>query len=736
LEAFLEAERAQLPPWVVVAFGTGIAAWFALDSRAEWLALLAFASGAAIAGFSARGGRAERALGWVGFAVALGCALVWGRSAWVAAPRLDRPVVTSFEAKVERVEPRVAKGDVRMTLAVEAAKLPPRIRVTATVEDTPKHLSPGATVRVRARVAPPPPMALPGTYDFARDAWFRGIGGVGRSFGPVELVSPGRSSGLDNVRERLGNHIRERLPGSSGGIATALANGDQNAVSEEDAEAMRRSGLTHLLSVSGLHIAAVIGAAMLLTLKLLALSERLALRFNLVLVAAGVGALAGVAYTLLTGAQVPTVRSCIVALLVLAGIALGREALSIRLLSVAALAILLIRPESLAGASFQLSFAAVAAIIALHSTDWARRSFMRRDEGPIARFGRAIAAMLATGVAVELALIPFALYHFHKAGLYGIGANLVAIPLTTFVIMPLEAGALLLDLVGLGAPLWYLTGIAIDLLLWIAHEVGSASGAVATLASMPGWTFGLIVGGGLWLCLWSGRARLLGLVPFVIGATGAAAAPAPDLLVTGDGRHLAVVAGDGMPHILRDRTGDFVREVFAETSGFDGDPGLIAEWRSASCSHDSCIAEIDRGGRQWRLLATRSSARIDWADLVRACSASDIVVSDRWLPSACLPRWLKLDRHTLESSGGVAVYLASGPRIDTVAARVGEHPWASAPNSAIGARVSGRRRTDASVRDRTRDAGRGEAGGAGPEGRVADQLQRPSRPRPADSVGP
>ena len=169
-------------------------------------------------------------------------------------------------------------------------------------------------------------MALPGTHDFARDAWFKGLGAVGRALGDVEVVDPATPSGLDALRERLGGHIRERLPGSAGSIASALATGDQGAVTEEDAEAMRRSGLAHLLSVSGLHIAAVVGAAMLLTLKLLALSERLALRFNLVLAAAGVGALAGVAYTLLTGAQVPTVRSCIAALLVLGGLALGRDA--------------------------------------------------------------------------------------------------------------------------------------------------------------------------------------------------------------------------------------------------------------------------------------------------------------------------------------------------------------------------------------------------------------------------
>ena len=204
--------------------------------------------------------------------------------------------------------------------------------------------------------------------------------------------------------------------------------------------AMRRSGLTHLLSVSGLHITAVVAAAMLLSLKLLALSERLALRFRLVLVSAGVAAAAGIGYTLLTGAQVPTVRSCVAALLVLRGIALGREAISLRLVAVGALVVLLIRPEALAGPSFQMSFAAVTAIVALHSTHWARRLFERREEGIIGAHRARCSAIIMTGLAVELALMPMALFHFHRAGLYGVVANIVAIPLTTFVIMPLRSG--------------------------------------------------------------------------------------------------------------------------------------------------------------------------------------------------------------------------------------------------------------------------------------------------------
>jgi competence protein ComEC len=675
VEDFLERERGQLPPWIAVGLGAGIGGWFALDDPREWAALICLCGGAAIAGFMGRGGRASRAVGWFTAAAAIGCALVWLRSEHVAAPRLDWPKVVNFEGRVEKVEALAARGDIRMVIAPSDSSLPPRLRVNMKAKGAPAGIAEGAVVKLKARLAPPPPMALPGSYDFARAAWFKELGAVGRSLGPVEVLKPAAESGLGGMRSRLDRHIRTSLEGPSGAIATALATGDQNALNEDDADAMRRSGLAHLLSVSGLHIAAVVGAAMFLALKLLALSERLALRFNLVLVSAGVGAIAGSAYTLLTGAQVPTVRSCIAALLVLGGMALGRDAISLRLIAVGAILVLLIKPESVVGASFQLSFAAVTAIVALHSTGWARRAFQRRDDGIVLRVLRPLGGMVATGLAVEIALMPLALYHFHKAGLYGVAANIVAIPLTTFVIMPLEILAILLDSVGLGAPLWWLTGLSIDALLWVARTVANASGAVATLAAMPGWAFAAMVAGGLWLCLWTGRERRLGLVPIALGAAGAWMAPTPDLLVTGDGRHMALVRDDGTPVMLRDRTGDFARDLLAESSGFDGEPVPMSEAKFATCSRDACLAQVVRGGRTWTLMATRSSQWIDWVPFTQACARVDIVVSDRWLPKGCVPKWLKLDRKSLEQSGGVALYLDKEPRARTVAEQIGLHPW-------------------------------------------------------------
>jgi len=675
IEAFLERERAQLPLWFTAAFGAGIATWLWLPSPRQWTAFMTIAAGLAAAGAALGGGRSRRALLFACLAMIIGCALIWWRSDWVASPRMHRPTIITFEARIVRLESRAAKGDLRLTLVPTTADLPTLVRVSMVEKDAPAGLGDGAHIRLKARLQPPPPMALPGSHDFARDAWFQRIGGVGRAIGPIVIIEASPGGGLDALRDRLGRHIRAQLPGASGGVATALATGDQAAVGEEDAEAMRRSGLAHLLSVSGLHIAAVVGAAMLLALKLLALSERLALRFNLVLVAAGVGAVAGIAYTLLTGMQVPTVRACIAALLVLGGIALGRDAISLRLVAVGALAVLLFRPEAIAGASFQMSFAAVTAIIALHHWESVRRWLGPREEIWPMRLARGLFGLLLTGLVVEIALMPFALYHFHRAGLYGVAANMVAIPLTTFVIMPLEAGALLLDAVELGAPLWTATGWTIEAMLELAHRVGSAEGAVAMLPTMPRWAFVLMVGGGLWLCLWTTPVRRWGLAPFAIGALGAAMAPVPSLLVTGDGQHLALVRDDGVPVLLRSKSGDFVRDLMSEASAYDGDPLALEEQRFARCSRDACVADILKGHVAWRLLAIRSRNRIEWTELVRACADADVVVADRWLPKGCTPRWLKLDRKALEATGGVAIYLGVRPEVKSVTGRIGDHPW-------------------------------------------------------------
>ncbi|ODP37572.1 competence protein ComEC [Sphingomonas turrisvirgatae] len=673
MERWFEEERGQLVLWIPVMLGAGIACWFVLPDVPRWSALILSALAVAATGMALdQGGRVARAVSVAALLVAFGCALSWWRAERVAAPVLKRPAVVSFQAVVERVEPQPARQMVRLRLRPDAAAgLPPVVRVNFASAVVPSGLTPGAIIRLRARLMPPASPAVPGAYDFERVAWFDGLGASGRGFAPIELVAPGPPSG--GVRNRLTAHIQSSLAGSAGGVAAALVTGDRGAISEADAEALRRSGLAHLLSVSGLHVTAVVGATMLIVLRLLALSPTLALRWPLPVIAAGAAGVTAVGYTLLTGAEVPTVRSCIAALMVLAAMMLGRQAITLRLVAFGAMVVLLLWPEALAGPSFQMSFAAVTAIVALHESDRVRGWFERREEGWGLRLLRGVASLLLTGLVVELALSPIALFHFHKSGIYGALANIVAIPLTTFVIMPLEAAALLFDTTGLGAPFWWMAGQALGLLLAIAHAAADAPGALAMLPAMPGGAFALMVGGGLWLALWRTRVRLAGLVPAAIGTAWAVATPAPDLLVTGDGRHLALRMADGRLALLRDRAGDYVRDMLAESGGVDAELPALAEQDAARCSADMCVAEIDRGGRRWRIAATRSGYMLPWTEVIALCRSVDIIVADRRLPPGCAPRWLKLDRPTLARTGGVAIAL--GGAIRTVRRPGAQHPW-------------------------------------------------------------
>ncbi|TCP37509.1 competence protein ComEC [Sphingomonas sp. BK235] len=682
LERWLEAERDQLFLWLPVAIGAGAAAWFALPGPGAWLAVILIALGvAAGAGAVGRGGRAPAFAAMLGLAVAAGTGLAWWRARRVAAPVLGRPAIVRMAGTIEKLEPLPARGLVRVTLGRLRWERPPRpaprrVRVSLVQRAVPATLAPGTAITLRARLMPPAPPAVPGAYDAARAAWFEQVGASGRGFEPITVHDDARP-GEAGVRDRLTAHVTAALAGSAGGIAAALVTGDMGAIDDADSLAMRRAGLAHLLSVSGLHITATVGIVMAVVRRLLALWPRLALSGRVPLIAAAAGAAAAIGYTWLTGSQVPTIRSCVAALMVIAALALGREALTLRLVAMGALVVLVAWPEAVVGPSFQLSFAAVASIVALHEHPRVRALLMARDEPWPRKWTREAASLLVTGAVVELALMPIAVFYFHQAGVYGAIANIVAIPLTTFAIMPAVALALMLDPAGWGGPAWWVAGEAIALLLWIAQTVAALPGAVRAIPAMPLGAFATMVGGGIWLALWRTRWRYLGVAPLLLGAGWTALTPAPDLLVTGDGRHLAVRQRDGGLALLRDRSGGYVRDVLAQNGGLDGVPGLLSQSREARCNRDLCWWQQRVDGR-WRIvLATRSAYPVPVERLASLCARADVVVSERRLPRRCRARWLTLDRAALAQSGGVAISFAPS-RVITVRTRGDEHPWVAA----------------------------------------------------------
>ncbi|MET0251517.1 MAG: ComEC/Rec2 family competence protein [Novosphingobium sp.] len=678
-EAFLESRPFERGLWLPVGFAFGIAAWFVLPGPWQWLALILASAAIALLALTAGPDDAfphsRRAALAMALMVAAGCGLVWIKSELVGAVPLDRPTVATLTGRIVSREEHGAEGRVRLTLDVRGLPSgPARVRVNVEDRYDRPALVDGAIVRLRARLMPPAPPMLPGGYDFARAAWFKGLSATGSALGSPEVLREHSTGSLGTVQRALAAHVRARLDGSPGAIAAAFASGDRGAIADADEQAMRDAGLTHLLSISGLHVSAVVGAVYVLSIRLLALWPWLALRVRLPLAAAAAGALAGIGYTLLTGAEVPTVRSCIGAVLVLAALALGRDALSLRMVAVAAFVVLLFWPEAVVSPGFQMSFGSVIAIVALHASGPVRALLARRDEGPIARLGRIAAMLLLTGVVIELALMPIALFHFHRAGLYGAVANVIAIPLTTFVSMPLIALALLFDVIGIGGPFWWLAGKSLALLLALAHWTAARPGAVVLLPAMGQAAFAVFVAGGLWLALWTGRVRLWGLLPIAIGTVLLAGLRPPDLLVSGDGHHVGIVGEGDRLLVLRDSRSQFAADNLRESAAIGGDPQPLAAWSGARCGPDFCSMVIPRGGREYVLLIARSKERIDERDLAAACERVDIVVAERHLPRSCRPRLLKVDRALLSRTGGLAIDLAAG-EVRTVAETQGHHGW-------------------------------------------------------------
>ena len=698
-EAFLASAGFDRAPWLAVLFAGGILTWFALPGPWQWGAALAGALLASLFALAMWRDRPDRdhlrgAVIATSLVFAAGVSVIWLRSEMVGAEPISHPTIERVQGYVLEREDQPADDRIRLTLAIRDVTSGEgrKIRVNVPLEEVARvdasngsaligesALVEGAIIRLRVRLMPPASPMLPGAYDFARAAWFKGLSATGSVLGEIELVeSSHKARLLPGLQRQLSGHVRSRVDGSAGTIAAAFASGDRGAITKADEDAMRDAGLTHLLSISGLHVSAVIAAAYLLALKLLALFPSLALRVRLPVVAAGAGAIAGIGYTLLTGAEVPTVRSCAAAMLVLIALALGRDALSLRMVAVAAVFVLLLWPESVIGPSFQMSFSAVLAIVALHGSGPVKAFLRPREEPWWAHSGRRVAMLFLTGLVIEIALMPIVLFHFHRAGLYGAFANVVAIPLVTFVSMPLIALGLLFDTVGLGAPFWWLAKGSLNLLLGIAHFTSAQPGAVKLMPQMSGTAIALFTLGGLWLALWSGRARLLGFAPALVATAMLFATPIPDVLIDREGRHVGITveAEDGSRHLLslRDSRSSYSRDNLLELASVTSEPIPLAEWDAARCSPEFCTVTIRRGERNWTLLLARNRDLIEERALAAACEQADIVVADRYLPRSCSPRWLKADRGFLEESGGLALDLDS-ERITTVASGQGEHGW-------------------------------------------------------------
>src|SRR5882757_767821 len=558
-----EAGAGRLLPWIPVAFGAGIAFYFAAAREpVAWVT----ASTAAVLGtvaFLLQRQKAFPAAVMIA-ALAAGFATATLKTARVAHGVLARPMFSvSLKGFVETREERERTD--RFVLRVTQMESPraqarlQRVRLSVKKGTAPAV---GSFVELKARLLPPLAPLRPGSYDFGRDMYFQGIGASGFVMGGIKTLDPPFSGGwslryaafMQGLRDAIDARIRTVLSGDSRAIATALLTGRRDAISAPVNDAMFISGLGHVLSISGYHMAVVAGVVFFAVRALLALIPALTVTFPIKKWSAAAALLAAAFYLLLSGAEVATQRSFFMTAVVLIAIMVDRRAITFRTLAVAAMIVLALYPEALVHPSFQMSFAATLGLVALIQVGMPAL-FATPDHSRTAQValwgGREFVMLLSASLIAGLATTPYAAFHFHRIAPFGVLANLAAMPVVSAVVMPAGLLGLVAMPFGFDGVFWRIMGLGIDWMIVVTQWVAALPGAIGRMAAfgigpLIAASAGIILLGLLRTPLrWSGAAALVLALVWTISV------PKPDILISADGRNVAVRGNDGRLHLMR-----------------------------------------------------------------------------------------------------------------------------------------------------------------------------------------
>jgi len=568
---------------------------------------------------------------------------------------------------------------------------PERVRVAVRRGTAPAV---GSFVALKAHLSPPLAPLRPGGYDFARDMYFLQIGGSGYVLGRIKTdpppVAPSAwlryAATVDGMRTAINKRIRAVIPGDEGAIASALITGKRDAISLPVRDAFYVSSLAHILAISGFHMAVVAGILFFLIRGGLALIPSLASTRPIKKWAAA-GALAAAAfYLVLSGAGVATQRSFVMIAIVLIGVMADRRALTFRTLTIATFAVLILAPQALVTPSFQMSFAAMLALIAgyQYGLPWRANADTSFGARMALWGGREIASLIFASLLAGLATTPYAAYHFHRVSPYGVLANLLAMPVVSAWVMPMGILGVATLPLGFDALFWQLMGQGIDwmigVVLWVAHLPG-ANGHIHAFGTGP-----LLLGtaGLLLLCLLRTPLRWSGAVVAIAAGVWALLTPRPDILVAADGKAAAVRGADGRLSVLHAG-----RDTFAikEWLAADGDARGAKDAHlhdGVRCDADGCIGRLKDG----RLI----SMALSGAAFAEDCTRAAVVVGPRTAPGACAATLI--DRNAWRANGAIALRWSGDHFVQTAARPPGyQRPWTLTPRGVAAPSASPRTAT-------------------------------------------
>ena len=676
-----EAGAGRLLPWVPVAFGTGIAFYFAADHEPLLPVAVAVAVLLCAVAFMLRRQKFFAAAVMLA-AVAAGFAVATWKTARIAHGVLARPMfsvaLTGF-VETRDIRERTDRFVLRV-VTMESARGTTRLEsVRLSVK---KGTAPavGSFVELKARLLPPLAPLRPGSYDFGRDMFFSGIGASGFAMGAIKTKEPPAAGGwalrysafMQGLRDAIDARIRTTLDGDRRAIATALLTGRRDAITTPVNDAIFISGLGHVLSISGYHMAVVAGVVFFAVRALLALFPTLTSAYPIKKWSAAAALLAAAFYLLLSGAEVATQRSFFMTAVVLIAVMVDRRAVTFRTLAVAAMIVLAIAPEALVHPSFQMSFAATLGLVALVQIGMPRL-FATAEHSATARValwgGREVMVLLLASLVAGLATTPYAAFHFHRITPYGVVANLLAMPVVSAIVMPAGLIGLVAMPFGFDGICWWAMGLGIDWMISVTQWVAALPGAVGRL---PAFGIGPLIAASCGIILlgllrtplrWSGVALVL------LSAVWVARVPQPDILISADGRHVGVRGQDGRLHLMQATKGSkdafLVREwLAADADARTGDDATLGE--GVSCDDNGCVT------------ASRGGALVAWAlrpeALVDDCERAALIVTIRQAPAGCAASVIDAER--LRRQGALALRRGrDGFVVDAVRPGGIDRPW-------------------------------------------------------------
>ena len=664
--ASLQAQIGYRLPQAAIAFGGGVGGYFALPVEPGMWAVVGLAVLGALAGIW--GWRRQGDFGGVGLLLAvavLGCLVAALRTHAIGAPVLRFRYYGPVEGHIAAIDTsasqrvRVVLEDVRLPGLAPSAT-PDRVRVSFAPDTVPFALAVGQHLGTSAHLSPPQGPTEPGGFDFQRHIWFLGIGAVGYSRAPPVLLGQGRAaSPVTRLRAHLDAQIRARMPPETAGVTVAIATGNRADIPAQALENLRTANLAHLLAISGLHMGLLVGFVFMLARYGLNLVPHAAHHWPVKKIGACIALLAATFYLFVSGMGVATQRAYVMVAVTLCAVLADRRAITLRAVAIAALIILVFRPESLVGPGFQMSFAATIALVS------AFRLLKDRGMGAVHRIpiaGGVLTVFLSSLVA-GLATAPFSAAHFNMIGQYGLLANLLSVPVMGVVVMPLLVIAALLAPLGLdGLPL---AGVHLGLawILGVAEFVASLEGARRLVPAPPRLFLPLFAFSALWCVAWQGRARWIGVVGVCAAFMAWAQVDRPRVLIAEDGGLVGVHLPQGRA-LNKARGGGFVAQDWLANDGSALDQAAAAElamdWMRVPHG-DMHLVVIAGRGRLERMQ--------------RACTSGAVLVSNRDDPIKGPCRLI--GPKVLWRTGALALY--EDGRIVTARALQGRRPWVPGP---------------------------------------------------------